>query len=66
MMIKVRDVLKRLEGDGWIMMRQTGSHRQFQHPTKPHTVTVAGHPSETLPPGTYKAIRRRSGLKDER
>lgn len=31
-----------LKDDGWYMVRQTGSHRQFHHPTKPGTVTVAG------------------------
>ncbi len=30
--------------------RQKGSHRQFHHPLKSGTVTIAGHPSETLMP----------------
>jgi len=64
--IKVRDLLTRLAEDGWVQVRQTGSHRQFRHPTKPGTVSVAGHPSDTLRPGTYQSILRRTGLKDER
>jgi predicted RNA binding protein YcfA (HicA-like mRNA interferase family) len=64
--IKVRDMLRRLAEDGWLVVRQTGSHRQLQHPTKPDTVTVPGHPSDTLPAGTYKSILRRTGLKDTR
>jgi predicted RNA binding protein YcfA (HicA-like mRNA interferase family) len=65
-MIKVRDMLKRLAEDGWAIVRQTGSHRQLRHPTKADTITVAGHPSDTIPAGTYKSILRRAGLKEIR
>lgn len=40
----VREIIKRIEADGWVQARQKGSHRQFKHPTKPRLVTVAGHP----------------------
>jgi predicted RNA binding protein YcfA (HicA-like mRNA interferase family) len=43
--MKVRDVLKRIEEDGWYQVAQKGSHRQFKHPSKSGRVTVAGHPS---------------------
>jgi len=33
--LKVRDVIKRLEQDGWRLDRTKGGHRQFRHPTKP-------------------------------
>jgi len=45
-------------------VRQRGSHRQLAHPTKPGTVTVAGHPSDTLSPGTERSILRQAGLAD--
>src|SRR5271157_2755797 len=48
--MKVRDVIKRLEQDGWRLARTKGSHRQFHHPAKPGTVTAAGHPSVDIPP----------------
>lgn len=38
------------------------SHRQFKHPTKPGRVTIAGHPSHDLAPGTYKSIMKQAGL----
>ncbi len=60
--MKVRDVLKRLHEDGWRMDRQKGSHRQLRHPTKKGQVTVAGHPSDDLPPKTIKRIEEQSGL----
>lgn len=32
--MKVRDVLRRLKADGWIVIYQRGSHRQLKHPEK--------------------------------
>ena len=63
--VKVRDVIKALalEEDGWRLARTKGSHRQFHHPTKPGTVTVAGHGSVDIPPGTLNNILKQAGLK---
>jgi predicted RNA binding protein YcfA (HicA-like mRNA interferase family) len=61
--MKVRAVIKLIEADGWRLVRQTGSHRQFRHPTKPGTVTVAGKPSTEVPAGTLAAIFRQARLK---
>ncbi|WP_243137158.1 type II toxin-antitoxin system HicA family toxin [Desulfofundulus thermobenzoicus] len=33
--MKVRDILRLLQEDGWYLIEQKGSHRQFKHPTKP-------------------------------
>ncbi|HYX69164.1 MAG TPA: type II toxin-antitoxin system HicA family toxin, partial [Terriglobales bacterium] len=59
---KVRDVLKRLQQDGWHLERTRGSHRQLRHAAKPGTVTVAGHPSDEVPKGTLKSIWKQAGL----
>jgi predicted RNA binding protein YcfA (HicA-like mRNA interferase family) len=56
-------LLARREADGWFHGRQKGSHRQFHHPTKPGTVTVAGKPSVDVPPGTLNSILKQAGLK---
>jgi predicted RNA binding protein YcfA (HicA-like mRNA interferase family) len=61
--MKVRDVIKRLEENGWRLARTKGSHRQYHHPTKSGTVTVAGHPSVDIPPGTLNNILKQAGLK---
>ena len=61
--MKVRDVIKRLEEEGWRIVRTKGSHRQFHHAAKPGTVTVAGHPSVDIPPGTLNNILKQAGLK---
>jgi predicted RNA binding protein YcfA (HicA-like mRNA interferase family) len=62
--MKIRDVNKRIEADGWHMVRQVGSHRQYKHATKSGKVTVAGHPSTDLPPKTLKSILRQAGLEN--
>jgi len=44
--MKIRDIVRLIEEDGWILSRMRGSHRQYRHPAKPGTVTIAGHPSD--------------------
>ena len=61
--MKVRKVIKLIERDGWFHVRTTGDHRQYHHATKPGTVTVAGKPSDEVPPGTLNSILRQAGLK---
>jgi predicted RNA binding protein YcfA (HicA-like mRNA interferase family) len=41
-----------------------GSHRQFKHDRKPGRVTVAGHPSDDMAPGTLNSVLKQSGLKE--
>lgn len=60
--MKVRDVLKVLRKEGWILKNQEGSHRQFVHPTKPGKVTIAGHESDEMPPKTRKSIMKQVGV----
>jgi len=61
--MKVRDIIKLLQRDGWILVRTKGSHRQFHHPVKPGTVTIAGHPSVDMPAGTLNSVLKQAGLK---
>jgi len=64
--VKVRDILRRLEADGWFVVTMKGSHRQYKHPTKPGRVTVAGAPGHDLAPGTVNSILKQAGLKEDR
>jgi predicted RNA binding protein YcfA (HicA-like mRNA interferase family) len=61
--MKVSEVLRMLQSDGWYLHSTRGSHRQFKHPTKPGRVTVAGKPSDDLASGTLNSILKQSGLK---
>ena len=60
--VTVREAIRALEADGWRQVRMRGSHRQYRHPRKPGTVTVAGKPSDDLAPGTWGSIVKRAGL----
>lgn len=60
---KVSEMLEILRRDGWVLVAQRGSHRQFAHPLKPGRVTVAGKPSKDLPHVLHKSILKQAGLK---
>jgi predicted RNA binding protein YcfA (HicA-like mRNA interferase family) len=64
--VKVREAIEMLRADGWQLERQVGSHRQFRHPTKSGTVTVAGNLGKDLKTGTLASIRRQAGLRGDR
>jgi predicted RNA binding protein YcfA (HicA-like mRNA interferase family) len=62
-MSKVNQVIKRVEADGWYMIKQkAGSHRQFKHPTKKGRVTISGKLSDDVHPKTEKSIYIQAGL----
>jgi predicted RNA binding protein YcfA (HicA-like mRNA interferase family) len=61
--MKVREVIRYIEEDGWVLVHTRGSHRQFKHPTKRGKVTVAGAPSDDLHPKTLRSILRQAGLR---
>ena len=56
-----REIIKRLEADGWVQVRQKGSHKQFKHPVKPGLVTVPS-PKKDIPAGTLRSIAKQAGL----
>ncbi|MFH1113447.1 MAG: type II toxin-antitoxin system HicA family toxin [Pseudomonadota bacterium] len=61
--MKVRDVIRLVEDDGWYIARTKGSHRQYRHYTKRGLVTVAGHPQDDIAPGTLNSILKQAGLR---
>ena len=63
--VKVREVIKRIEADGWYLARITGDHRHFKHPTKPGIVTIAGNLNTDVPTGTLLNIFRQAQLERE-
>ncbi len=61
--MKVRDVLRLIQKDGWYLARTRGSHRQFKHDDKSGLVTIPGKPGDDLAPATYHSIVKQAGLK---
>ncbi len=60
MPLKVGEIIKLIEADGWVLDRTRGSHRQYRHQAKPGTVTIAGKLSDTLHPRTEGSILRQA------
>ena len=61
--MKVREIIRLLEDDGWALVSQEGSHRQFKHATKSGRVTVSGNLGDDMPKGTLASVKRQAGLK---
>jgi predicted RNA binding protein YcfA (HicA-like mRNA interferase family) len=64
--VKVRDVTRLIEDDGWFPVATRGSHRQYKHPVKSGRVTIAGKPSEDMAPGTLNSVLKQAGLKERK
>ncbi len=62
--MKVRDIVKMIEKDGWFMLARTAtSHKHYKHPVKPGRVTIAGAPGDDLTPKMKSSILKQAGLK---
>jgi len=61
--MKVRDLIKLIEGDGWRQIAQRGSHRQYKHSAKAGKVTVSGAPSDDVHPKTLSSVMKQAGLR---
>ena len=61
--MKVKEVIKLIEKDGWYVVRQKGSHMQFKHKIKKGLVTVACHKmSDDIARGTLASIFRQAQI----
>ena len=63
--VKVRDVIKRIEADGWYLARIRGDHRHYKHSTKKGIVTVSGHPAKDMPVGTLLSVFKQAQIEKE-
>jgi predicted RNA binding protein YcfA (HicA-like mRNA interferase family) len=61
--LKVRDVIRKLEREGWVHVRTSGDHRVFRNFDGRITV-VSGNLGDDVRPGTYRAILRQTGIED--
>ena len=60
--MKVREIVKRIEADGWYRIKARGGHRQYKHPVKSGRVTVPGQMNAELDKKTQKSILTQAGL----
>jgi predicted RNA binding protein YcfA (HicA-like mRNA interferase family) len=64
--MKAKDLIKLIEEDGWFLVRQKGSHRQFKHRLKKGLVTISAHKiSDELKLGTLNSIFKQAQLKQK-
>jgi predicted RNA binding protein YcfA (HicA-like mRNA interferase family) len=61
--MKVRDIIKLIEDDGWFLVATKGSHRQYKHPVKAGRVTVPGHLGSDVAIGTLNSIYRQANIR---
>jgi predicted RNA binding protein YcfA (HicA-like mRNA interferase family) len=64
--MKVREIIKIIEKDGWFLVATRGSHRQYKHPTKPGRVTISGNLSHDVAIGTLNSIFKQACLKNDK
>jgi predicted RNA binding protein YcfA (HicA-like mRNA interferase family) len=62
-MTKIKDIIKLIESDGWYLITQRGSHRQYKHLTKKGRVTIPGKPSDDVYPKLEQNILKQAGLR---
>ena len=62
--MKVREIIKLIETDGWYRIKAKGGHRQYKHSVKRGRVTVSGQMNADLDTKTEKSILRQAGLEE--
>jgi predicted RNA binding protein YcfA (HicA-like mRNA interferase family) len=63
--VKVREIIKMLEEDGWYRVKAKGGHRQYKHPSKPGRVTISGKSGDHLATGTLNSIFKQAGFVEQ-
>ncbi len=61
--MKIREIIRLVEKDGWVQITQKGSHRQYKHPVKKGRVTIAGKPKQDVHPKTLNSVLKQAGLR---
>jgi predicted RNA binding protein YcfA (HicA-like mRNA interferase family) len=64
--MKIGEIIKIIEQNGWFMVRIKGSHRQYKHHNKKGIVTIAGNLNDEIAKGTLNSILNQAGLKHGR
>jgi predicted RNA binding protein YcfA (HicA-like mRNA interferase family) len=60
--MNIKELIKALEKDGWVLRGSKGSHRVFNHPHKSGHITVP-HPKKDLGIGLVQKLLKQAGMK---
>jgi predicted RNA binding protein YcfA (HicA-like mRNA interferase family) len=61
--MKVREVIRLIERDGWFPVKSKGGHRQYKHPVKPGRVTISGGLGQDMAAGTLNSVLKQARIK---
>jgi predicted RNA binding protein YcfA (HicA-like mRNA interferase family) len=61
--MKYSELFRLLKKDGWIEIRQKGSHVIWEHPIKNEQLTVPYHASKEVKKGLLTAILKQANIK---
>ncbi|MCF8357593.1 MAG: type II toxin-antitoxin system HicA family toxin [Prolixibacteraceae bacterium] len=62
--MKLKEIIRLIEDDGWYFVRQKGSHKVYKHKTKNGIVVVPYHgQNKDVLLGTENSILKQAGLK---
>ncbi len=64
--MKYNELFRLLKKDGWIQIRQNGSHVILEHPIKPIQLTVPYHASKEVKKGLLTAILKQADIKTKK
>ena len=62
--MKLKEIIRLIENDGWYFVRQKGSHKVYKHKTKDGIVVVPDQGlNKDILMGTENSILKQAGLK---
>jgi predicted RNA binding protein YcfA (HicA-like mRNA interferase family) len=59
-----KELMRMLTGDGWFIVKISGDHHKFKHPSK-KGIVVLPHPAKDIPIGTARQILKQADIEDK-
>jgi predicted RNA binding protein YcfA (HicA-like mRNA interferase family) len=54
--VRVDELVRHLQDDGWVDVRQSAGFIQLRHGLRPGVLTIAGDPRAEVPAGTLRSV----------
>ncbi|HBB91945.1 MAG: hypothetical protein A2X22_07350 [Bacteroidetes bacterium GWF2_49_14] len=61
-MLKVKQLIRMIERNGWVCVSTRGSHMKFVHPVKAGMLIIPFHSDKTLAKGFVNKILKKAGM----